>query len=231
MGMTRIFSGLSVRMLLVIVACNVANAQETRTRPVGVDCLPIEPDSLQISWNTPCDNGSWLFEPDVGCRMWDWHPAPEDTTTWTGSCKSGTLIGRGVVQWFEHGRPIDRFEGTFVAGRRHGPGRYRWNDEDWYVGFYEDDVPNGFGTANIAGEAFSGQWRGGCFQQGTRTVAIGVPRKSCDGARTSSSRTTAKHSQVASSTAVSLAAMTEPEETIPRARAQFGRRSLLLPSR
>jgi hypothetical protein len=30
------------------------------------------------------------------------------------------------VQWFEHGRPIDRFEGVYRRGKREGFGRYDW---------------------------------------------------------------------------------------------------------
>jgi len=173
---------LAICALVFVVGCDATCAQQAHSGQVETGCFPAFPDSVQISWNTPCDNGLWLFEPGVGCRMWDWHPAPTDTTTWTGNCKHGGLIGNGVVQWYEHGRPIDRFEGTFVAGRRYGPGRYRWHDSDWYVGYYEDDLPNGLGTANIAGESLSGQWQAGCFQHGTKTVAIGVPRTSCEGA-------------------------------------------------
>jgi hypothetical protein len=100
--------------------------------------------------------------------------------TWTGACRFGAKVGPGVVQWFEHGRLIDRFEGSFVAGRRHGRGRYDWNESDWYEGFYEDDLPHGSGTARIAGETFAGYWKRGCLVQGTKIVAIGVLRKSCE---------------------------------------------------
>ena len=144
------------------------------------DCLPEEPDSVQISWSSPCHDGSWLLDTELGCRMWDWHPAPEDTATWNGACTGGVKTGRGVMQWFEHGRPIDRFEGTFVAGRREGRGRYDWNETDWYDGFYEKNLPHGPGTAHIAGETFAGQWRGGCLTQGEKVVAIGVIRSSCE---------------------------------------------------
>ena len=147
---------------------------------LAVDCRPHEPDSVQISWDSPCHGGSWLMDTELGCRMWDWHPAPEDTATWTGACRGGVKVGRGVVQWFEHGRPIDRFEGTFVAGRREGRGVYVWNETDWYEGSYLDDVPNGPGTAYIAGEVFAGDWKQGCLSQGIKVVAIGVLRKSCD---------------------------------------------------
>ena len=164
----------------VMAADNTAGAKEPASAYAAPACLPDGPDSVQISWNTPCQSGSWLMDSAAGCRMWDCHPAPEDTAIWTGVCRGGVKVGRGMVQWFEHGRPIDRFEGTFVAGRREGRGRYVWNDTDWYEGSYGDDLPHGPGTAHIAGEVCAGQWKHGCLTQSAKVVAIGVPRKSCE---------------------------------------------------
>src|SRR5262245_30258121 len=82
-------------------ALTLAVAAVERARP----CDVVEPDALAISWTAPCDEGRWLFDTQTGCRLWDWHPAPEDTATWTGACPAGRNEGRGVVQWFEHGRP------------------------------------------------------------------------------------------------------------------------------
>ncbi|HTE79698.1 MAG TPA: hypothetical protein VK634_03290 [Reyranella sp.] len=158
----------------------VAVAQATAARPAETDCAGFEPDPVQISWNAPCDEGSWLFEPGVGCRMWDWRPTSSDVVTWTGACRKGSMVGPGTLQWTEHERLIDRFQGTFVDGKRQGPGRYTWNESDWYVGFYENDLPHGLGTASIGGHTFSGQWQAGCFKSGDRTVAIGVPLTSCE---------------------------------------------------
>lgn len=147
-----------------------------------MDCRAEEPDSVQISWEQPCQTGDWLLDTQLGCRMWDWHPMPEDGATWTGACRSGAKSGPGVVQWFEHGRPIDRFEGTFVTGRREGFGKYTWNEADWFAGSYKDDLPDGPGTAHLAGEVFTGHWHRGCLVKNGRAVAIGVARKSCDAA-------------------------------------------------
>jgi hypothetical protein len=146
----------------------------------AMDCLPEEPDSVQISWDAPCRTGTWLLDTELGCRMWDWHPAPGDDVTWSGACSSDGKVGRGVVQWYEHGRPIDRFEGEFVAGRRQGYGRYFWNESEWFVGFYKDGVPDGPGTAVIAGELFYGAWQRGCLRRGGKVVAINVDRSSCE---------------------------------------------------
>ena len=164
----------------VLLAGATAFARELALFPEKPDCLTEEPDSLQISWNKPCEEGDWLLDTQTGCRMWDWHPEPGDRAHWTGACKGGLKEGKGVVQWFEHGLPIDRFEGTYRSGKREGAGRYEWNDKDSFQGSYANDVPHGFGTIQLAGETLSGDWRQGCLSaEGGRVVAIGVPRTSC----------------------------------------------------
>ena len=146
---------------------------------VPAECPAEEPDSVQISWADPCENGNWLYDTVLGCRMWDWHPDPHDTVSWSGACPMGQKQGHGVLQWFEHGQRIDRFEGTYRNNRREGFGRYEWNEADHFEGLYVNGVPQGFGTARIAGEVFSGEWRNGCLRKGSRVVAIGVSRRSC----------------------------------------------------
>ena len=117
--------------------------------------------------------------PGAGCRLWDWHPAPEDTATWSGACLSGRKEGHGVVQWYEHGRPIDRFEGVFRRGKREGFGRYDWPAGQRYQGTYETDLPNGQGTVTIDGVSFAGAWRRGCLVHGDKLIAIGIPLSTC----------------------------------------------------
>jgi hypothetical protein len=168
-------------VLSAVVATNgPANAEPATALPSSSDCAVDAPDAVQISWDAPCRTGTWLMDTELGCRLWDWHPAPDDRATWSGACAAGVKSGPGVVQWYEHGQPIDRFEGTFVAGRREGYGRYVWNESDWFLGFYKDDLPDGPGTAVIAGEALYGMWHRGCFMRNGKVVAINVNRASCD---------------------------------------------------
>src|SRR5215813_12975463 len=96
----RLATGAAVACGVLVLALTAATAESAKP------CDVMEPDSLGISWTAPCDEGRWLLDPQSGCRMWDWHPAPDDTSTWTGACPAGRKEGRGVVQWFEHGRPI-----------------------------------------------------------------------------------------------------------------------------
>ncbi len=162
----------------------LASAQQIASAASVPDCATVEPDSLQISWVQPCEEGDWLLDTQTGCRMWDWHPDQHDRSAWTGGCPRGAKEGHGVVQWFEHDQAIDRFEGTYHAGKREGFGRYQWNATDRYEGHYANDVPDGFGAAMVQGQSFAGTWKNGCFSSGDRTVAIGVPRTSCNGAAT-----------------------------------------------
>jgi hypothetical protein len=81
-----------------------------------MDCRVEEPDSVQISWDSPCQTGDWLLDTELGCRTWDWHPTPDDGATWTGACRSGAKSGHGVVQWFEHGRRSTASRGPSSRG-------------------------------------------------------------------------------------------------------------------
>jgi hypothetical protein len=175
------FSGHACVLLIAAAQLAVASAsaQQMAVAAMQPACPFDVPDSLQISWTTPCQEGDWLLDTTTGCRMGDWHPAPEDRATWKGSCPGGKKEGRGVVQWYEHGLAIDRFEGTFRGGKREGFGRYAWTSEVSYEGHYANDVPDGFGTAVLFGETFSGTWKNGCLNKGGRVVAIGVERSAC----------------------------------------------------
>ncbi len=165
--------------LLLVTGPAFSQQQQLALTPAKPDCPPGEPDSLQISWTQPCDSGEWLLDTESGCRMWDWHPEPEDQVVWKGACRAGQADGEGQAQWFEHGHPIDRFAGTYRNGKREGPGEYRWNDTVSFSGSYANDVPQGHGTVRIGDVKLSGEWTNGCLSQDGKTVAIGVPRVSC----------------------------------------------------
>ena len=144
-------------------------------------CEAGEPDSLQINWTAPCQDGSWDLDPQAGCRLWDWRPDLEDVATWSGACRSGRKEGHGVVQWYEHGRPIDRFEGIFRRNSREGFGRYNWPAGQRYQGTYVAGLPTGQGAVTIDGVSYAGTWHRGCFAHGDKRIAIGVPLRTCGG--------------------------------------------------
>jgi hypothetical protein len=177
----RLATGAAVACGLLALALALTEATGQRAKL----CDVVEPDSLGISWTAPCDEGRWLLDPQSGCRIWDWRPAPEDTSTWTGTCTAGRKEKGGVVQWFEHGRPIDRFEGIYRRGKREGFGRYDWPTGERFEGTYADDLPTGRGTVTIDGVSFSGTWRRGCLVLGDKRIAIGIPLGTCGRSRAS----------------------------------------------
>ena len=162
------------QVLALTLVANAALAQH---------CKVVGPDSLQINWTAPCQDGSWFFDPKTGCRLWDWRPDPEDTVTWSGACRGGLREGAGIAQWFEHGRPIDRFEGVFERGRRMGFGRYYWPAGQRFEGYYAADLPNGQGTITIDEVPYTGTWRRGCLAYNEKLIAIGIPLSTCTGSR------------------------------------------------
>jgi hypothetical protein len=172
-------------LVMLIAAAQLASTsvagQQIAAASTRSSCPSEAPDSLQISWTQPCNEGDWLLDTELGCRMGDWHPDPKDRAIWSGACPSGNKDGQGVVQWYEHGQTIDRFEGTFRNGKREGFGHYVWAPQVSYEGLYANDVPNGPGTATVLGESFSGTWKNGCLEKKGRVVAIGVERSSCSG--------------------------------------------------
>jgi hypothetical protein len=180
-------------VVLMFAAAQLAGpsvaAQQMAAASVGIDCGTDAPDSLQISWNQPCYEGDWLLDTEVGCRIGDWHPDPKDRAIWSGACPGGSKDGRGVVQWTEHGQAIDRFEGTFRNGKRDGFGRYVWAPGVSYDGLYTNDVPHGFGTVSLPGEAYSGTWKNGCLTTRGRVVAIGVERSACEASARTAQKT------------------------------------------
>ena len=198
---------LAAALALIIAAATASEsfAQSLAAAPSPSDCEVEEPDSVQISWDRPCEAGTWLLDTELGCRMWDWHPSPSDSAARSGACPAGQKAGAGVLQWYEHGHPIDRFEGQFVGGRRQGFGRYFWNEAEWFVGFYKDGIPDGPGTAVIAGDAFYGIWQRGCFTRTGKVVAINVNRSSCE--------TLPALSSVAAGVAQDVSASGSPERT------------------
>ena len=146
-----VVAGASMRLvplvgLVLLLASGPVFAQQDARTAAPADCPPGEPDTLQISWIQPCDSGGWLFDTQAGCRMWDWHPAPDDSVVWRGACHGHLPNGQGEAQWFEHGRPIDRFIGAFRNGKRDGEGHYIWNPNVRFDGNYANDVPQGYAS-------------------------------------------------------------------------------------
>ena len=124
----------------------------------------------------------WIVDRSTGCRIWNPAPQPNETITWSGPCPGGIATGRGVLQWYEDGKPRNRYdgavrdgkydgwgvavytnggryEGDFVDGKLTGRGSYAWANGDRYEGDFVDGKLHGRGTLRDKYSTYDGEWR------------------------------------------------------------------------
>jgi hypothetical protein len=65
---------------------------------------------------------AWITDSKTGCKVWNPAPQAHETIHWSGSCDSGYAQGNGTVQWYENGKPGDRYVGDYQGGKRNGHG-------------------------------------------------------------------------------------------------------------
>lgn len=70
----------------------------------------------------PAKTPGWIADTKTGCKLWNPSPQAHETIRWSGGCDGGYAQGKGTVQFYENGRPGDRFEGEYQAGKRNGHG-------------------------------------------------------------------------------------------------------------
>lgn len=104
----------------------------------------------------------WITDDRTGCRVWNADPRPGETVTWSGACVSNTATGQGVAQWFENGRPTDRYEGEYRDGLEHGTGAYLRANGERYDGEWRDGERSGRGVYVWPnGDRYDGEWEDG----------------------------------------------------------------------
>ncbi len=143
--------------------------------------------------------GEWALAGD-GCKVWNPNPTPGETAHWKGACNNGFVQGMGALEWRRSGRPYERDEGEWRAGRQTGQGSQTWPGGQFkgqladsmpsgqgvlilgaarYEGAFLNGKPNGRGALTNASDVFDGAWRDGCFNDGKRRAAFGVSLQSC----------------------------------------------------
>src|SRR4051812_2997946 len=60
----------------------------------------------------------WITATNKPCKIWNPAPQPNESVTWSGSCKDGFASGKGVLHWTENGKPDAVFEGKYAKGKR-----------------------------------------------------------------------------------------------------------------
>ncbi len=109
-------------------------------------CLLAAAPALAQSADRPADSQppprpDWITATNKPCKLWNPEPQPNESVTWSGACKDGYATGKGVVQWFEDGKADIRFDGTYMNGKRNGPGTIILPDGREIEGAWINDEP------------------------------------------------------------------------------------------
>lgn len=144
--------------------------------------------------------GSFVADPKSGCKVWNPHPQANESVTWSGACANGFAQGAGNLQWVHDGKPYEKDEGEWNAGRQSGHGAQVWSSGSYegelvngepqgrgvmtlrsarYDGEFRDGKPNGTGALTSLDGLFKGDWRNGCLAGDKRKIAFGVPSSTC----------------------------------------------------
>jgi hypothetical protein len=144
--------------------------------------------------------GDWIADAKTGCKVWDPHPSPGESASWSGSCVQGFAEGKGLLDWLRGGKPYERDVGEWHGGRQTGEGSQTWPGGQYkgqladsmphgrgvlvsgqarYDGAFLSGKPNGQGTLTDSSGTFAGTWSEGCFNDGKRRAALGVSVQSC----------------------------------------------------
>ena len=135
-----------------------------------------------------------------GCKVWNPHPQPNETASWSGACVNGLAQGPGSLQWLNNNKPYEKDEGEWNEGRQSGQGTQNWSSGRYdgelvngepqgrgvltlpnsrYEGEFRNGKPNGSGTVTNLLGIFSGNWKEGCLESDKRKIAFGVPSSDC----------------------------------------------------
>jgi hypothetical protein len=101
----------------------------------------------------------WITDARTGCKVWDSNPQLNETVTWSGACRNGLTQGRGVLQWFQDGKPSEHGEGEWRDGMRTGHGMYTTVNGERYDGEWRNGLKNGHGVKTWPnGSRYDGEW-------------------------------------------------------------------------
>jgi hypothetical protein len=104
----------------------------------------------------------WIADSSTGCRVYNPHPQPNESITWSGACGNGLAQGRGLLKWFEGGKLSATFDVEYRDGKMEGHGIATFANGDRFEGEYRDDKRNGHGKeVNFDGQRFEGEFRDG----------------------------------------------------------------------
>ena len=120
------------------------------------------------------------------CAVWNTHPEPNETVTWSGACVDGKAQGIGIEEWrySEDGEWLEaKYTGEMKGGKAHGRGVDVWADGGRYEGEFKDGEWHGRGVfVEANGDECEGDWHEGRLLEVGKGMADGQSKKcSSDG--------------------------------------------------
>jgi len=166
-----------------------AAGEQTASVQTPAAARPAPPPTEQMA---AVGRPGWAVDDLHGCWVWNIAPEKADVVTWTGACAAdGTANGDGMLEWKDserytgpmkngrkdgQGKTVnaygDSYAGGFKAGEHDGHGKYIWSDGASYEGEYTNGYPNGSGVFSFRNDVYSGEWKNGCFNDGTKKYRI-----------------------------------------------------------
>ena len=93
---------------------------------------------------------------------------PNISITWSGECYHGLAHGQGILQWYQGGKPIARYEGEMKDGLANGSGKISYANGPRYEGEWQNGERYGRGTFTFAnGARYTGDFRAITHRRGT----------------------------------------------------------------
>ena len=94
--------------------------------------------------------GAYIKDPKTGCKVWVDEYTPDNSITWSGTCKSSYADGQGTLIWYTSGKEIAQYTGVMKKGKPNGKGKYhnQWIGES--EGTFINGVMQGQGTRTFA---------------------------------------------------------------------------------
>jgi hypothetical protein len=80
--------------------------------------------SLSLHAGAQTSEGRYIKDGLHHCKVWSDHYTPEDSVTWSGSCKSGYAEGKGQLNWFSQQQVVATYTGDMKKGWPEGMGQY-----------------------------------------------------------------------------------------------------------
>ena len=144
--------------------------------------------------------GGFVADAKTGCKIWNPHPQPNETVSWSGACVNGLAQGSGNLQWLNDNKPYEKDEGEWKEGRQSGRGTQDWSAGRYggellngephgrgvltlqsarYEGEFRNGKAQGNGTVTNLEGVFKGKWKEGCLAGDKRKISFAVPSSTC----------------------------------------------------